>query len=412
MSSEMIERVARANYSAMKDIGLLTFCSGQNLSDEEDHIQRLFDRMARAAIEAMREPTETMIEAGSSKGGFNHEEAQDFTPIIWRAMIAAALPFPVRECYTLRTQQSGATVSSPTDSRSADAHPWTQAATPVWALVSGFPGAQRRRRSLVILQAHIDESEDGAAFVMAGYVASAEEWAKFSDEWDEVLAAEPPIPFLKTKWAMARRPRGHFSKLKREQVDQKLESLYAVIDKYVFFEVSYVILLEPLRRIFPKESFDEASSPYYHALFGLIDVVIRRQIECGMKERIDFIFDEGRHESEEIQKVWPAIMRDSPDYIKSMIGGTPVFKPDTGIDGLRPLQAADLEAWWTRRRIREKILGIPRLEYPWQPAAIPGVSGFMGEAELTVAHARITKARAESARFANLGFLSIGKKDA
>jgi hypothetical protein len=54
-----------------------------------------------------------------------------------------------------------------------------------------------------------------------------------------------------------------------------------------------------------------------------------------------------------------------------MLGGTPNFKSD---DNVLPLQAADLEAWWLRRRWLEKLKAIPRLEYPWVPSEIPEVT--------------------------------------
>jgi hypothetical protein len=37
------------------------------------------------------------------------------------------------------------------------------------------------------LTAFVDESIDQDAFVMAGYVARDEQWAKFSAEWEEML---------------------------------------------------------------------------------------------------------------------------------------------------------------------------------------------------------------------------------
>lgn len=55
MENEMVERVARALATAR-------LCSAA-VPDEEDRIA------ARAAIEAMRQPTEGMIEAGLSRAG-------------------------------------------------------------------------------------------------------------------------------------------------------------------------------------------------------------------------------------------------------------------------------------------------------------------------------------------------------
>ena len=48
----------------------------------------------------------------------------------------------------------------------------------------------------MVLRAYIDESEHQASegppvFVMGGFIAPAESWAKFSDEWQEVLDMRP-----------------------------------------------------------------------------------------------------------------------------------------------------------------------------------------------------------------------------
>jgi hypothetical protein len=49
------------------------------------------------------------------------------------------------------------------------------------------------------LPAFVDESIDQDAFVMAGYVARDEQWAKFSAEWEEML----PMAVLNARNKMA-----------------------------------------------------------------------------------------------------------------------------------------------------------------------------------------------------------------
>ena len=44
-----------------------------------------------------------------------------------------------------------------------------------------------------MLCAYLDESVDaGNVFVMAGYIASAAQWAAFSEEWASLLKLGPP----------------------------------------------------------------------------------------------------------------------------------------------------------------------------------------------------------------------------
>jgi hypothetical protein len=54
--------------------------------------------------------------------------------------------------------------------------------------VSGLPKSVRDRQQLLALQAFIDDSRsEGAILVLSGYIADAASWAKFSDEWQELL---------------------------------------------------------------------------------------------------------------------------------------------------------------------------------------------------------------------------------
>lgn len=80
--SEMVEKVARAmaEKSKARQPGMHTLNS-LPMDGKEDFLE-----MARAAIEAMREPTEAMVKSGSSMY-CNEYEAPD----IWEDMIDAAL---------------------------------------------------------------------------------------------------------------------------------------------------------------------------------------------------------------------------------------------------------------------------------------------------------------------------------
>src|SRR5579863_6314358 len=55
-------------------------------------------------------------------------------------------------------------------------------------IVGIAPSSQPWKRIFVILQAYMDESyNEGGTFVMAGYVANVDAWAKFSQEWELLL---------------------------------------------------------------------------------------------------------------------------------------------------------------------------------------------------------------------------------
>jgi hypothetical protein len=58
------------------------------------------------------------------------------------------------------------------------------------------------------LQAFIDDSGRGQdpAFVLAGWIASPEQWAEFSDEWIRILHQSPGIEYFKMQeaWRLKR----------------------------------------------------------------------------------------------------------------------------------------------------------------------------------------------------------------
>jgi hypothetical protein len=88
MTDDLVERVARA------------ICTANGVDPDIEHADKFgeilvnwmnFEPQARAAIAAMREPTEAMIKAGTAHGG------QTNTDVIWQAMIDAALSPGERE---------------------------------------------------------------------------------------------------------------------------------------------------------------------------------------------------------------------------------------------------------------------------------------------------------------------------
>jgi hypothetical protein len=76
----------------------------------------------------------------------------------------------------------------------------------IWALVSGFSEPMRSNRLLLMLQAYIDDSrsDDPPVFALGGFIAPAEKWASFSDEWQQFLDMPPAIKYFKMRVTGAR----------------------------------------------------------------------------------------------------------------------------------------------------------------------------------------------------------------
>ena len=87
MSSEIIERVARAIYEGRNGPGCRAWGS-QPASHQEPYLKD-----ARAAIEAMREPTEAMLDAGKWVSPL-YDDPTPAAVEYWETMIEAALTSP------------------------------------------------------------------------------------------------------------------------------------------------------------------------------------------------------------------------------------------------------------------------------------------------------------------------------
>lgn len=93
MSDSLIERVARALCAAHYAARFAKPRDDAHVQNNVDGNWHLYILSARAAIEAMREPTEAMVKEGIL-GGYGWEECKCFLTDpteVWRTMIDAAL---------------------------------------------------------------------------------------------------------------------------------------------------------------------------------------------------------------------------------------------------------------------------------------------------------------------------------
>ena len=228
----------------------------------------------------------------------------------------------------------------------------------VWALVSGLPGEQRRRRPLLMLQAFIDDSKsDGRLFVLAGYIAPAEAWARLSDEWEaELKSSNPPLDEFK----MAH---------KKWETD-RCERFYRIIEKHVSAAVSIRINLAALARVVESLKWPPAvrnveaiTHPYWFAYHSIIDYLFMNHTALELSGRVDFVFDE-QSEKTLIRNTWDYYKSTVPEGTRQFLGDEPTFKCSVE---QKPLQAADFWAWWVRRWEVDGVSdGVDRLAFPWK----------------------------------------------
>lgn len=236
-----------------------------------------------------------------------------------------------------------------------------QAAAKIWALVSGFPGERARKRQFLVVQCYVDASGKGDPdyLVIAGYIASAEAWAAFSEEWQERLDMRPSMPYFKMV-DMAKSP-------------ERLERagwFYRVIENHAVAAVSCVLSTSDLHRAVAStkwpshlERWDMYNNPYYLGFKAIMYELAHEARTLGITEPIDFIFDEDS-EKRYTLNMWDRLKLAGGPKIRPFLGDPPIYRND---QTTLPLQAADLYAWWVLKWEREGVYdGVQNLRFPWK----------------------------------------------
>ena len=127
-----------------------------------------------------------------------------------------------------------------------------------------------------MLQAFIDDSGwDGQSpvFVLAGYVAKAEQWEAFSTDWQLALDCPDPAPLqvLKTNQIYRNNvPNTNFYRWTDKQRDDRLKMFIAAINRHVMHGIVSVIPIEPYRRLMSgKFKLLLLDRPYFLAFFDI-----------------------------------------------------------------------------------------------------------------------------------------------
>ncbi len=195
----------------------------------------------------------------------------------------------------------------------------------------------------------MDESEGPAGvFVLAGHIASIEAWAKFSEEWKEML----PYGTLNTDGSY------HFKMTEMAANDERLArtpAFFRIIEKHVILSLSCVIKREDVRNA--KErlwipgvriDWDFINNLYKLAFRCLLDSFHTHKSIINdfvpIHQKVDFIFDD-RVEKKTIVETWNQYMEERPPETVNLYGAVPRFEKD---GSFLPLQAADFWAWWIR----------------------------------------------------------------
>ena len=243
----------------------------------------------------------------------------------------------------------------------------TYASRPIWHLVSGYaPEAVRMGRRILFLQAYFDDSHaPGDSLVMAGYLASAEQWINFSDQWQEILDMRCPYPIH----AYHAAERSNLGDLESER-DM---FLFRCIERNIEIELAICIDEQAVSYFRERYAGSYSTANLYHCAFSILMQSIAQCLgRLGIVEPIDIIFDD-RSDKKALIESWDNFLGHGvhPDF-RRYFRQPPSFRDDLEV---KPLQAADMHAWHTlsQRRKQGTILD-PNSVFPWKRANLTNQS--------------------------------------
>ncbi|SDC02216.1 Protein of unknown function [Bradyrhizobium brasilense] len=212
------------------------------------------------------------------------------------------------------------------------------------------------------LQAFVDASGNGDpnVLVIAGYVARASDWAKFSEAWKQKLL-EADLRRLKMNEMTERRQRQHIAAY-----------FYRTIEEFkIEAAISCVFDTAGLRRFVstyipdsPSLDMQAVRNPYLYAARQIIKNLALGQERMGLLDPVDFIFD-NEAEKARLSPHWDWFRSSLRPEVRRLMGRDPIYQDD---ETCMPLQAADLWAWWVRKWHEEgNEDGVRQLALPWGP---------------------------------------------
>lgn len=220
---------------------------------------------------------------------------------------------------------------------------WSKAATPVWALVSGLPERRRNRQLLAMLQVFIDESvsKEFPVYAMAGPVATAEQWAKFSDEWQAVLDMPLKLDYFKMSEAMS--CIGQFAGFSEERRDERVQMFADVLNANHIGGIACCLPHNVYKEIFVHPGIPKyLQNPYLFLLFGILQYIPALMGHLKLEDDVDVIFDDQMGAKDRVMNSWEALKTLAP-YLTN----PPAFRND---QKTLPLQGADMIAWVVRKK--------------------------------------------------------------
>ena len=215
-----------------------------------------------------------------------------------------------------------------------------------------------------MFQAYIDDSGKGDSqlFVLAGYIATVDRWAAFSDEWQRLLDMRSPHYRHLTYFKM--------NEMQSDADRERCAWFHRVIEKYAQAAISCVIVVPGLEEVINNAEWapfvkgvEYLKNPYYFAFRSITDVLRQNQAEMGIDTPVDFYFDDEGEKTKCLNGL-NRLVKTATEEKRRWLAETPAFRNDKNV---LPLQAADLYAWWVLNWERNGIDdGVWQQRFSWE----------------------------------------------
>ncbi|MGV3581082.1 MAG: DUF3800 domain-containing protein [Methylophilus sp.] len=199
------------------------------------------------------------------------------------------------------------------------------------------------------LQAYIDDSydDDSGVYVLAGFIASENDWRNFTTEWERMLP----------KWGVINPKTNQYTfkytLMNNNERAEKIPVFLSTVEKYVLGYITAKINIHDLKKaqnriVVPDVTLDwKEIDSFFFTFRMLIDrfhLERSKMFEVFSNKRIDFYFDE-QSQKKRVETMWGNYLANRPPETKSYYGQMPKFVND---EKCLPVQAADLLAGWAR----------------------------------------------------------------
>lgn len=203
--------------------------------------------------------------------------------------------------------------------------------------------------NIMALHAYVDDSgsdPSSPVYVLGGVIMPEEWWAIVANEWSSVLASEPKVDYFKASEVWDR-SQGPFCRMSDQQRMDKVYALVDVLTEYHPVSFSCRMRWQDFRNLsenvkLPKSFNDPYFFLFYGAIIGFVPLFERDERVKG----ISFVFDEQGRIGKSVCG-WYEAFASLVDPTRTYLGPKPSFGDEKKVI---PLQAADLVAWYQRRK--------------------------------------------------------------